>query len=575
MGRSALLNAVGYRRRVLTATPVVIDASSPAAVTSNTAVASLTTAAFIPPAGAVLLMMAIFDTATSTRTGTPTTVTGSTSAWTTVGNFNNGNGTTGGLVHISWARVTTATSTTVRVTWPASSDCALKVWVLTGAPASGSPIGASGSVTLSTNPQTVSYAATGVGSQGFIGLEDFSLAGAKTISNTATEATLSTNSNGVIARDSAVSGTAGQTRSFSISGTPGGAEAAWVEVIAASVGGSGVTPANPADMTDVTAQSFTASNGQNGNYHRYAANLPYDQELGLCVQLHGDGFAEYTSPTSDYSIGGTEGILRQARYRKMICVVARTPDEAGGTWWEAGTVCSVYLRDLINNLLTTYPNVTRSKIWLVGYSGGSEQIALYYLPGFSSSLTGGGSIMFGGGGVPDTTDLGATSSLKANFPLKWWVGDIDTGADDGGYDALNDSLAGKNYYASHGWTTFREVGSGNHSAADTRYGAIWGMFMQQVGFAPAVATGTATRATTTTIQWTGTVTNAPAVTLRCSATAFGTQTGIYEIGAVDYTTRTVTVTVTGLTAGTAYNWRLEIGGNDSQGTLLASGTGLI
>lgn len=332
-----------------------------------------------------------------------------------------------------------------------------------------------------------------------------------------------------------------------------------------------------ASMTDATGLSFTATNGQNGNYHRYAANLSPTKPLGLCIQLHGDGFQEYTEGIStDYSIGGTEGIRNQALYRDMITIVARTPDEAGETWWETGYVCSIYLRDLIRALLVAYPNASRNRIWLVAYSGGSEQVTLYYLPGYSSSLWGGGAMMFGGGGVPDTASPGGpyitpTTSLLANFPIRWWVGDADTGADDDGYDAVQDSLDGYNYYTPRGWTTSRIVGTGNHSAADTRYGALWGQFLHAVEN-PSVATGTAARATSTSMTWTGTVTNAPAVTLRASTSAFGTQAGTWGVTAVTLGSQAVTATLTGLTAGLTYNWRLEIGGNATHGSLLASGT---
>ena len=346
-------------------------------------------------------------------------------------------------------------------------------------------------------------------------------------------------------------------------------------------GGGSVVAANPADMADAIGLAFTASNGQDGLYHRYAADLPYNQELGLVVQLHGDGAQEYTErDTTDYSIGGTEGILRQARYRNMITVVARTPDDGAGsdlTWWKNGTTNSVYLRDLIRSVLAMYPNVARSKVWLVGYSGGSEQIARYFMPSQSSYLVGGGAMLFGGGGLPDTTELAYAPSLRANWPMKWWTGTADNGTVEADspdlYDALSDAQQGSAHYATMGFTTYLETPAGlNHFGADTRYGALWGRFLHEVGYAPVSVSGSAARATTTTMTWTGTVANGPAVTLRASSSAFGTQAGIWAVGAVDYATRAVTVTLSGLTSGTVYNWRLEIGGNAAHGTLLASGT---
>lgn len=337
-----------------------------------------------------------------------------------------------------------------------------------------------------------------------------------------------------------------------------------------------VTPANPADMTDATALSFTASNAETGNYHRYAASLPHDQMLGLVVQLHGDGFYEYSNPTDSYSIGGIEGIVAQARYRKMITIVARTPDEAGGTWWTNAALNRVYLRELINAILTQYPNVSRSRIWFATYSGGSQIFTQHFLPTQSSHLDGGGAVIFGGGGLPEVTELPYAAGLRANFPMKWLTGTDDIGANEtdspGLFDALTEAQAGSAHYATAGFATVLETPPGNHMVFDGRYGAELGKFMHERGFAGVSASGTATRAATTAASWTGSVQNAPAVTLRVSASPFGTQQGFWEIGAVNLTTRAVTVSVGGLAAGTPYYWRLEIGGNAKHGVLLAGGT---
>lgn len=201
---------------------LAIDATSPAAVTSTSAL-TLTTAAFTPPAGSLLVMQAVLDTATVARTATATTVTGSTSAWTTVQNFTNGvttPTTDGGLAFIGWATVTSSVSTTTRVTFTGSgisaNDCAMKTYVLTGA-ANTAPIGATGTATLTTTPTDVSYTVTSAGSLGFLCLESFQGGSGQaiTISN-ATVDTQPPSSAGRVAHQTTAATTAGATQTYTI-----------------------------------------------------------------------------------------------------------------------------------------------------------------------------------------------------------------------------------------------------------------------------------------------------------------------------------------------------------------------
>ena len=351
-------------------------------------------------------------------------------------------------------------------------------------------------------------------------------------------------------------------------------------------GGGTTTPssANPADMVDTLGVSFTASNGKSSTYHRYAAGLPHNQAIGLVVQLHGDGAFEYDNPTSTYMLGGTEGIVRQARARKMLTVAALSPDTTGEvTWWESGAPNSVYLRDLIQSVYTRYPNIDKSRVWFATYSGGSQQFTQYFMPQFSSTMGGGGAMIFGGGGDPGDVSSPVTETiyadtLKSNFDMIWYTGLDDDGtleADSPGlYDALSDSQAGRAHYQGKGFTTVLNNPAGvNHHIDETTngFGPIFGQYLHTYD-AASVASGTATRSSSTAATWTGTVTNAPAATFRLSATAFGTQEGFWEFEPVDLTTGQITIVTGGLTPATPYNWRLEIGGHTTHGTLLASGT---
>lgn len=478
-------------------TPVVRDASTPAAVTSDTAVSSLTTAAFTPPAGSVLLMMALFDTATSGRTGAPSTVTGSTSAWTTVGDFNNGTGTLGGLVHISWARVSSSVSTTARVTFPASNDCALKVWVLTGTPSAGSPIGVFGSATLNANPQTVSYAASGAGSQGFIGLEDFSQAGVKTISNTTTEATLSSNSNGIIARDSATAGSAGQTRAFTIAGTPGGAEVAWVEVIGAGTtpggggggggGGGNTTGGNGGPLTDRTNVSYTNSDGTVSAGHIYAAGLDWTKSVGVLVYADGSGDYGLANTSNTYLLAGTNGLIAIAKRQNMILAALRAPQSPWGSsqgctdgdgvcWYlpsNDGTSTATKIKwadDFIQNQVLTKYNIDVTRVCIAGYSSGAQFTMEYYGPQYASAWMEDGLLLgISYGGSPKVT-ANYPAAFKQAVAAVWDVGSVDpsyTRTDSFGVQA------GYDWYTSNGFaTTELTVVSGEDHSRDGQFGAI-------------------------------------------------------------------------------------------------------
>jgi len=343
--------------------------------------------------------------------------------------------------------------------------------------------------------------------------------------------------------------------------------------------------ANPADMVDTLDVAFTGSNGLASTYHRYAAGLPHDQRIGLLVQLHGDGAFEIENPDSVYMLGGDEGIVRQARARKMLCVAALTPDfaDADVTWWEDGEANAVYLRDLILSVYARYPNINRGRVWFATYSGGSQQLTQFFMPVHSSTMAGGGAMIFGGGGDlassgdPQVEGVYA-DALKAGFPMVWYTGLDDDGTleanSPGLYDALTDSQEGSAHYNGKGFrTTLVNPAGVNHHIDETTngFGPLLGQYLHTLD-AAAVATGTATRSSSSAATWTGTVTNAPAATFRLSSTAFGTQEGFWETLPVTLTDQTLTVTTSGLTPGTPYFWQLEIGGATTHGTVLAAGT---
>lgn len=222
---------------------------------------------------------------------------------------------------------------------------------------------------------------------------------------------------------------------------------------------------------DALNQRFTSSNGLSSSYHIFGAGVR--QPAGLVLQFHGDGASEFKNPNDSWSLGGSNGIVANARAKGYITVAALTPDSSTMTWWEKGEENAVWVRDLLAKLKSTYA-IDNNRIYLVGYSGGTSLITLYYLPKYSSTISGGGAILFGGGGAPwGSTNFSA--SFKANFTMHWYTGADDTEANsDEGYDALADAQEGLDWYTEQGLRTSHTWPAGVDHDLDGRFGPVVG-----------------------------------------------------------------------------------------------------
>lgn len=205
-------------------------------------------------------------------------------------------------------------------------------------------------------------------------------------------------------------------------------------------------------MQDYTYESFTA-NSRTSQYHLYAAGRTGTGPHGLVVQLHGDGAGEFAQPT-----GATLALYNNvAKAHNMILLAPRSPDSTGvRTWWE-NQYSPVWLLALLDHVRSVY-NISATKIWFIGFSGGAEVLTYWLMSDYSSRLGMGGSIMLGGGGASGLV-FGAqpSATFKTTQRLHWAVGSIDT--DDGeGFNAVAASLGGFNRYTTEGFTrTTREL----------------------------------------------------------------------------------------------------------------------
>lgn len=233
--------------------------------------------------------------------------------------------------------------------------------------------------------------------------------------------------------------------------------------IAGDSGGSG------AGFTDRTNQSFTAHNGLTSEYHVYAADIPQDHSAGLILQFHGDGAYEFHNPNSSYSLGGSDGIVAQAKERGYITVVALTPDRIGEvTWWEDGAQNADYVADLVNSLKSMY-NIDTEDIWLVGYSGGAQFITQFYLPTYSEQLNGGGTVVFGGGGRPRVQANDFSTRLVRDLHMHWYTGARDKAVD---FDALSAARSGESWYRQRGFSTDLETPARVGHGLSGRFGPV-------------------------------------------------------------------------------------------------------
>lgn len=241
---------------------------------------------------------------------------------------------------------------------------------------------------------------------------------------------------------------------------------------AAIIAATTLTTAAPA--TDAEHVRFTAGNGLQSEYHVYAAGVP--QPAGLLIWMHGDGAWEFDHPDDPAVMGGPDGVRAQALAQGYLVVSALAPDSAGTvTWWERGAPNADYMAELIDHLRARY-GIDSNDIVMAGFSGGAQFTTQYFLPAHSGMLEGGGSIVFGGGGTPETSEQQPwNEELQPRFFMHWATGELDDAEhSDEGYDGIGEARRGVDYYAGEGFDTSYEWIPGRDHDLDGLFGAIVG-----------------------------------------------------------------------------------------------------
>ena len=255
-------------------------------------------------------------------------------------------------------------------------------------------------------------------------------------------------------------------------------------------------------FTDTLANTLTAG-GVSSVYHMRAAHVSAASgPVPLVFHLHGDGFEEYTNMAAGSTTSVGNYYTQVAQDAGAVIVIPRTPDTTNKTWYSVKS-STTWLMELFKKFTADY-NIDLNRVFWSGYSGGAEEITYNTTLDYNNLWTGGGAMTLGGGGAEGVTGFGSTptAAFKANFPMEWHTGELDS--DDGtGWSALNAAATGEAYYKSNGFTTARYLVPGADHVATEPHGPyrlqnVIANRYKQLGL-PSNPNPTQTRVTTTTV----------------------------------------------------------------------------
>ncbi|WP_233542668.1 hypothetical protein [Kocuria tytonis] len=197
-------------------------------------------------------------------------------------------------------------------------------------------------------------------------------------------------------------------------------------------------------------RSFT-ERGVTSSYHVLDGGVDTSRPVGLVMDLHGDGGAEFYEPG-----GRTTCLAAVAASHNDLLVVPLTPDCPGScTWWKKLRPNLRWLRALTEKELFKNLPVQSNRVTWMGYSGGAEMLS-YGILGEAPDLVTGGAVMVGGGGSPGALQESATPRQKRDLRLWWFTGAQDDGTDpDASFDAVSAATAGHRFYEKRGFQRTR------------------------------------------------------------------------------------------------------------------------
>ncbi len=175
------------------------------------------------------------------------------------------------------------------------------------------------------------------------------------------------------------------------------------------------------------------------------------------------------------------GVVEAASARGYDVVSVRAPGD-DGTWWLEDQDGKVHYLEQALDYVVAGCGATTDRVWLVGYSGGSEFISQWFFPAYAERMAGGGFLLFGGGDAPEEKAV-FSSGAKERLSLNWVTGIRDVPANSlDGFDGIGRARNSLAYYRSAGFRhTWSEWPDDDHGSITEKFGHYLGRVLDAAG----------------------------------------------------------------------------------------------
>ena len=244
--------------------------------------------------------------------------------------------------------------------------------------------------------------------------------------------------------------------------------------------GAGAAPSlrpTSGDLSVPAAFSYTDDEDETSDCIFYATTgVP----VGLVVYLDGDGQSFHSEGNQDQDersrggLAGAGGVVEAASARGYDVVSVRAPGD-DGTWWLEDQDGKIHYLEQALDYVVAECGATTDRVWLVGYSGGSEFISQWFFPAYAERMAGGGFLLFGGGDAPEE-QAAFSSGAKERLWLNWVTGTRDVPANSlDGFDGSGHARKSLAYYRSAGFGhTWSEWPDDDHGSITEKFGSYVG-----------------------------------------------------------------------------------------------------
>ena len=244
--------------------------------------------------------------------------------------------------------------------------------------------------------------------------------------------------------------------------------------------GAGAAPSlrpTSGDLSVPAAFSYTDDEDETSDCIFYATT---GAPVGLVVYLDGDGQSFHSQGNQDQDersrggLAGAGGVVEAASARGYDVVSVRAPGD-DGTWWLEDQDGKIHYLEQALDYVVAECGATTDRVWLVGYSGGSEFISQWFFPAYAERMAGGGFLLFGGGDAPEE-QAAFSSGAKERLWLNWVTGTRDVPANSlDGFDGSGHARNSLAYYRSAGFGhTWSEWPDDDHGSVTEKFGSYVG-----------------------------------------------------------------------------------------------------